>query len=52
LATLYHSYYNATPILKGDDEALRQARLAMSVAVRQVIKNGLFILGVSAPEEM
>ena len=32
--------------------ALRNARLALSVAVRQVIANGLNLLGVSAPEEM
>ncbi|MBL8250376.1 MAG: hypothetical protein JNK31_01770, partial [Candidatus Competibacter sp.] len=34
------------------DEALRDARLNLSVATRQVIKNGLSLLGVSAPEVM
>jgi arginyl-tRNA synthetase len=35
-----------------DDESLRNARLALIAAVRQVIHNGLDLLGVSAPEEM
>ena len=35
-----------------DDAALRDARLALSLAVRQVIRNGLAILGVSCPESM
>ncbi|MBB3047627.1 arginyl-tRNA synthetase [Litorivivens lipolytica] len=51
LAGEFHSYYNSNKVLE-DDEALRNARLALSVAVRQVIANGLSLLGVSAPEEM
>ena len=51
LAGDFHSYYNATKVLV-DDEALRNARIALSEAVRQVIKNGLDLLGVSSPEEM
>ncbi len=47
----YHSYYNATRLLV-TDEALKLARLALSVAVRQVLRNGLALLGVSAPEKM
>jgi arginyl-tRNA synthetase len=35
-----------------DDQALRDARLALAEAVRQVIANGLGILGLSAPESM
>jgi arginyl-tRNA synthetase len=35
-----------------DDPALRQARLALLLAVRQVLQNGLALLGVSAPERM
>jgi arginyl-tRNA synthetase len=35
-----------------DDQPLRDARLALSEAVRQVIANGLDLLGVSAPESM
>lgn len=51
LAGDFHSYYNAERVLV-DDEGLRLARLALSAAVRQVIKNGLRLLGVSAPESM
>jgi arginyl-tRNA synthetase len=35
-----------------DDADVRNARLALSSAVRQVVKNGLDLLGVSAPEQM
>jgi len=51
LAGDFHSYYNAHKMLI-DDEELRNARLSLSEAVRQVIANGLYLLGVSAPEEM
>ena len=51
LAGDFHSYYNAHKML-GEDATLRDARLALSVAVRQVLRNGLQLLGVSAPEEM
>jgi len=51
LAAAFHSYYNAHPILVPDEE-LRNARLGLCVAVRQVIANGLRLLGVSAPESM
>jgi len=51
LAAEYHSYYNAERILV-DDEDLKNARLKLSAAVRQVLANGLALLGVSAPERM
>ena len=51
LAGDFHTYYNAHKVLV-DDPALRDARLALSEAVRQVIANGLDLLGVSAPESM
>ncbi len=51
LAAEFHSYYNAERILV-EDEALRDARLALCAAVRQVLANGLSLLGVSAPEKM
>ncbi|MFE8072865.1 arginine--tRNA ligase [Marinobacteraceae bacterium S3BR75-40.1] len=51
LAGRFHSYYNAHKVLV-DDPELRQARIALSLAVKQVISNGLNLLGVSAPEEM
>jgi arginyl-tRNA synthetase len=51
LAGDFHAWYNAHKMLV-DDAALRNARLALSEAVRQVIANGLDLLGVSAPETM
>lgn len=51
LAGEFHAYYNATQILV-EDEATRLARLALVAAVRQVIANGLELLGVSAPDKM
>ncbi len=51
LAGDFHAWYNAEKTLV-DDEALRNGRLALAAAVRQVIANGLGLLGVSAPEEM
>lgn len=51
LAHGLHSYYNAHKVLV-DDAALRDARLCLLFAVRQVLVSGLDLLGVSAPEVM
>jgi arginyl-tRNA synthetase len=51
LASLYHSYYDAERILV-DDEAVKKARLALVAATAQVLRNGLKVLGVSAPQKM
>ncbi|MEO8003406.1 MAG: arginine--tRNA ligase [Betaproteobacteria bacterium] len=51
LAALFHSWYNSTRFLV-DDKDLQSARLALAAAVRQVLRNGLAILGVGAPEKM
>jgi arginyl-tRNA synthetase len=51
LANAFHTYYNEHRVLATDD-ALRDARLNLSLATRQVIRNGLTLLGVSAPEVM
>ena len=51
LAGLFHTYYNAHKVLVEDADLCR-ARIALSLAVRQVIANGLELLGVSAPESM
>lgn len=51
LANAFHTYYNEHRVLVADD-ALRDARLNLSLATRQVIRNGLALLGVSAPEVM
>jgi arginyl-tRNA synthetase len=55
LAGDYHRFYDSCRVLPMGDEApgnLHQARLALCEAARQVIGNGLGILGVSAPERM
>ena len=46
-----HSYYNDTKFLV-DDQAMKQARLALICATQQVLKNGLALLGLSAPNKM
>ncbi len=51
LAALFHGWYNENKVL-GDDATLTQARLLLSVNVRQVLNNGLTVLGVSSPEVM
>jgi arginyl-tRNA synthetase len=51
VAGAFHSYYAAERFL-ADDAALTQARLALLTATRQVIRNALTVLGVSAPEKM
>jgi arginyl-tRNA synthetase len=51
LAGDFHSYYNAHHFIV-DDAALRNARITLARAAQQVIRNGLQILGVSAPETM
>ena len=51
LAAAFHGYYNTHQFIV-DDADLRDARLALASAVRQVLANGLDLLGVSAPESM
>ena len=51
LATALHSYYNAVQLLC-ENYALRSARLCLIQAVRQILYNGLQLLGVTAPERM
>ncbi|MEG0919762.1 MAG: DALR anticodon-binding domain-containing protein, partial [Comamonas sp.] len=51
LAAAYHSYYDAERILV-DDEPVKLARLALVAATAQVLRNGLAVLGVDAPERM
>lgn len=51
LASEFHTYYNSNKVLV-DDQNTRDARVTLSTAVQQVIKNGLNLLGVSAPESM
>ena len=51
VAARLHTYYNAERFLV-DDESVKHARLALVAAARQVLANGLAVLGVSAPERM
>jgi len=51
LANVFHTYYNAEPFIV-DDASLRNARIALVLGVQQVVRNGLTLLGVSAPESM
>jgi len=51
LANAFHTWYAGTPVLV-DDAAERNAKLALASAARQVLANGLGLLGVSAPEKM
>lgn len=52
LAGLLHSYYARHQVLLAEDEQRTLARLALLRAVGQVVRNGLDVLGVSAPESM
>lgn len=51
LAGEFHAWYNAERMLV-DDVSLRDARVALAAAVRQTIRNGMAVLGVSCPESM
>ena len=51
LANLFHSWYNAHKFIVSDEE-LRNARIGLAFAIRQVIRNGLLLMGVSAPQKM
>ena len=51
LSADFHAYYNAERVLV-DDDGTRNARLALLLATRQVLSNGLGLLGVSAPQRM
>ena len=52
LAGMLHSYYARHQVLLADDTARTLSRLALLRAVSQVLRNGLDLLGVSAPEAM
>ena len=51
LANEFHTYYNAEAFIVAE-APLRNARLALTLAVQQVLRNGLTLLGVSAPQSM
>jgi arginyl-tRNA synthetase len=51
LAASFHAYYNKHRVLT-DDITIASGRLYLVLAVKKVIRNGLTLLGVSAPEKM
>ena len=51
LAAAFHTFYNSERILS-NDESIKKSRIVLSVAIKIILKNGLSILGVSAPESM
>jgi arginyl-tRNA synthetase len=52
LAGLLHRYYTVHHILSGDDQDLLRARILLFSAVADVVRSGLDLLGVAAPERM
>ncbi|MCJ7792469.1 MAG: arginine--tRNA ligase [Candidatus Marinimicrobia bacterium] len=52
LAQKYNLFYHQLPILQAENEALQRFRLVLTAAVGQVLKNGLALLGIAAPEKM
>jgi len=52
LATAFHSFYHAVPVLQAGSEKVRLARLRLVAATRQVLANALYLLGIQAPEVM
>ncbi len=52
LAGMLHSYYAKQQVIVADDEVVTRARLALLRAIAQVVRNGLDVLGVTAPDQM
>ena len=51
VANNFHAYYNAEQFLV-DEKAVRNARLCLILAIRQIVSNGLGLLGMSSPQKM
>ena len=52
LAQIFNNFYESVPVLKAKSQRLKKARLALVKASAQVLKNGLNLLGIAAPEKM
>lgn len=52
LCQRYNSFYNDSPIINAKTEELKEFRLLLSASVRQVLKNGLYLLGINAVDRM
>ena len=51
LSSKFHSFYNAEKIIS-DDKDHSDAKIALSIAIKEIINNGLNILGIGCPEKM
>lgn len=52
LADAFNAFYQSVPVIKAESEAQKNARLKLVESVKIVLKNGLYLLGIEAPEEM
>ena len=52
LCQKFNSFYNDSPILKAEDASVRDFRLLLTASTKQVIKNGLYLLGIRAVDRM
>ncbi len=52
VAKLFSQFYHECPIGRAESEGLKQDRLALAKATREVLKEGLALLGISVPERM
>lgn len=52
LATAFHSFYHAVPVLQAENSAARAARLRLVAAAKQTLTNALYLLGIAAPDVM
>jgi arginyl-tRNA synthetase len=52
LADKFNTFYNALPVIKAEPKGLSEARLALTDAVRIVLRNALNLIGIVAPERM
>jgi arginyl-tRNA synthetase len=52
LATAFHSFYHAVPVLQAESESVKAARLRLVAASKQVLANALHLLGITAPDVM
>jgi len=52
LASAFHSFYHAAPVLQAETDVIRNARIHLVAATRQTLSNALYLLGISAPEIM
>ena len=52
LAAVFNAFYNEVPVINAENQELMRQRLTLLTAVANILKNGLGILGITAPTEM